>query len=158
MKFSVAALLAALATTCFAQSHGATIISPPDNSSVTPGQVVPFEIQIDPSFAVSLYTAGFFFTKPHWNWFYRMVLLQLRFSQLLSIIIHTVTQRYSTHPRPRASLYKKSTSLFPLLPTMIPRSRSRVAAQWLICSTTLRMGKRQVIWLYVQVVAQDELY
>ena len=65
MTLSVAALLAALATTCLAQSQVVTIISPPNNSAVTAGQDVPFEIQIDQSIAVSLYTAGFFLTKPH---------------------------------------------------------------------------------------------
>ena len=61
MKFTVAALLAALATTCFAQT--VNITSPPNDACVAPGQDVDVLMGYDPSEMVSLYTAGWFTKK-----------------------------------------------------------------------------------------------
>ena len=58
MKFTVAALLAALATTCFAQT--VYIAYPLNNTSVAPGDVIPVKINFPESQKVRLYTAGFF--------------------------------------------------------------------------------------------------
>ena len=58
MKFTVTALLAALATTCFAQNI--TIVAPANNSYTYPGDGQ-IEIGYDDSFIVSLYTAVFFY-------------------------------------------------------------------------------------------------
>ena len=59
MKFTVTALLAALATTSFAQN--ATIVSPSNDSSAIAGQNLEMEIRYDTPLLVSLYTAGFFY-------------------------------------------------------------------------------------------------
>ena len=60
-KVQVAALLAALATTCFAQSVNITLRN---NTSVPPGGELNLDLQFIKELFVSLYTAGFF-TKSH---------------------------------------------------------------------------------------------
>ena len=64
MKFTVAALLAALTTTCLAQ--GINIGFPANNTSVAPGS----NIIVQVIRGVSLWTPGWF-TKRHWRWRYR---------------------------------------------------------------------------------------
>ena len=68
MKFTVAALLATLATTCIAELPEAInwidIVFPPNGTTLVIGNPVEFVIAYNQSLNVSLYTAGFF-TKPH---------------------------------------------------------------------------------------------
>ena len=49
MKFTVAALLAALATTCFAQT--VSITSPLNGTTIIPGKGFPFEVTYNQSLA-----------------------------------------------------------------------------------------------------------
>ena len=61
MKFTVAALLATLATACFAQR--ANISYPINGTTVTPGSKQVVQI-VQP---VSVYITGWFTSKPHWH-------------------------------------------------------------------------------------------
>ena len=67
MRFTFAALLATLATTCFAL--GVNIGFPANGTSVSSGSKIVVQI----ARGVSLFSPGFgsCFTKPHWHWFYR---------------------------------------------------------------------------------------
>ena len=161
---TVAVLLAALATTCSAQI--VNIISPPSGTSVFPGQKVELAVQYNKSLAdaVSLYTTGYF-TKPHWNWFYRALRFLFRFTHTflrriaLARLNHldtfsnfnrmSLTLLSTSHPisgshrRFQTSFRKMSTSLFPMLsiPLSPSRSRSRLAPQSF--SSTSSLGIRQ---------------
>ena len=67
MRFTFAALLATLATTCFA--HKVSTLAFPPMAPVSPGSKIVVQVVR----GVSLFSPGFgsWFTKPHWHWFYR---------------------------------------------------------------------------------------
>ena len=67
MRFTFAALLATLATTCFA--HKVSTLAFPPTAPVSPGSKIVVQVVR----GVSLFSPGFssWFTKPHWHWFYR---------------------------------------------------------------------------------------
>ena len=163
MKYTVAALLAALATTCLAQS--VNIVSPASDTNIFPGRVFEVVLRYSRNLVVSLYTARFF-TKPHWSWFYRTLIFLLTYwfalrvalwlagrIQLAMILIHiysiwiklhstmTLHRNHPHHRRPQTwPRWNFSTPLFPL---STARSWMPVTPYWHNFASLTSLGFRQ---------------
>ena len=145
MKFTIAALLAALTTTCFAQS--VDIGFPANRTSVSPGSSL--VVQVDRP--VSLHTPGWY-TKPHRHWFTRTLwrpplnlVLRLDYSLALrqnqfALLPAKYWEPFSlkgpstrnSHRRPQPGLLSRiSRSLFPRRSREAPQSFPSSILLWL---------------------------